>query len=137
MEPDLRGVKSAEFLAGKGLQHNLPSSVLFPFHPFKMDVVEYSIGVNNRFGALNLDEEDPEEFLQKQEKKEESAKKDKAKKQDKKAVKQPAKDTKSATNKTDIVNEESKREGLSKIICSRNIECTSCTVTPSPCHIHM
>lgn len=74
--------------------------------------VEYSIGVNNRFGALNLDEEDPEETLQKQEKKEESAKKDKAKKQDKKAVKQPVKETKPAVSRKDNVNEESKREGL-------------------------
>lgn len=73
--------------------------------------VEYSIGVNNRFGALNLDEDDPEEFLQKQEKKEESAKKDKAKKQDKKAAKPPAKDTKPAVSKKDNVNEESRREG--------------------------
>ena len=94
-----------------------------------MDVVEYSIGVNNRFGALNLDEEDPEEFLQKQEKKEESAKKDKAKKQDKKAVKQPAKDTKSATNKTDVVNEESKREGLSKINCSYKLYCDAISLS--------
>ena len=77
--------------------------------------VEYSIGVNNRFGALNLDEEDPEESLQKQEKKEESAKKDKAKKQDKKAAKQPVKDTKPAVSRKDNVNEESKREGLVSI----------------------
>ena len=73
--------------------------------------VEYSIGVNNRFGALNLDEEDPEEYLEKQEKKEESAKKDKAKKQEKKAAKQPVKETRPAVNKKDNVNEESKREG--------------------------
>ena len=44
--------------------------------------VEYSIGVNNHFGAMNLDEEDPEEYLEKQEKKEESAKEDKAVKKD-------------------------------------------------------
>lgn len=93
------------------MQHNLPSSVHFPSHPSTMEV-EYSIGVNNRFGALNLDEEDPEETLQKQEKKEESAKKDKAKKQDKKAVKQPVKETKPAVSRKDNVNEESKREGL-------------------------
>ena len=74
--------------------------------------VEYSIGVNNRFGALDLDEEDPEETLLKQEKKEESAKKDKTKKQDKKAVKQPVKETKPAVGRKDNVNEESKREGL-------------------------
>lgn len=74
--------------------------------------VEYSIGVNNRFGALNLDDEDPEDILQQQDKKEESAKKDKAiKKQEKKAVKQPAKETKPAVSRKDNVNEESKREG--------------------------
>lgn len=95
------------------MQHNLPSSVLFPSHPSEMEV-EYSIGVNNRFGALNLDEEDPEETLQKQEKKEESAKKDKAKKQEKKTVKQPVKETKPAVNRKDNVSEESKREGLYK-----------------------
>lgn len=95
------------------MQHNLPSSVLFPLHPSAMEV-EYSIGVNNRFGALNLDEEDPEETLQKQEKKEESAKKDKAKKQEKKTVKQPVKETKPAVSRKDNVNEESKREGLYK-----------------------
>lgn len=74
--------------------------------------VEYSIGVNNRFGALNLDDEDPEDILQQQDKKEESAKKDKAiKKQEKKAVKQPAKETKPTVSRKDNVNEESKREG--------------------------
>ena len=74
--------------------------------------VEYSIGVNNRFGALNFDDEDPEDFLQKQEKKEEPSKKEKTKKQDKKATKPPVKETKPVASKKDTINEESKgKEG--------------------------
>lgn len=93
------------------LQHNLPSSVLFPSHPLMMEV-EYSIGVNNRFGALNFDDEDPEDFLQKPEKKEEPSKKEKTKKQDKKATKPPVKETKPVVSKKDNVNEEFKgKEG--------------------------
>ena len=83
--------------------------------------VEYSIGVNNRFGALNFDDEDPEDFLQKQEKKEEPSKKEKTKKQDKKATtKQPVKETKPVVSKKDTVNEESKgKEGwLSVVVVS-------------------
>lgn len=72
--------------------------------------VEYSIGVNNRFLALGLDDEDPEETLLKQEKKEEPSKKEKAKKQDKKAAKQPVKETKPAAGRKDNVNEEPKKE---------------------------
>lgn len=73
--------------------------------------VEYSIGVHNRFGALNFDDEDPDDILHKPEKtKEEPSKKEKTKKQDKKDVKQATKETKPASTKKDIVNEESKKE---------------------------
>ena len=75
--------------------------------------VEYSIGVHNRFGALNFDDEDPDDILHKPEKtKEEPSKKEKTKKQDKKDVKQATKETKPASTKKDIVNEESKKEGV-------------------------
>ena len=73
--------------------------------------VEYSIGVKNRFGALNMDEEDPEDFLREQEKKAELLKKEKAKKQDKKVGKQPPKEAKQAVSKRDNINEETKKEG--------------------------
>lgn len=103
-----------------------------------MMAVEYSIGVTNRFGALNFDDEDIEDFQPKKEKikvKEESHE-DRAKKQEKKTAKQQSKETKPASTKKDFVNEESRRGGayVTDLFSPRNVECTSfCTVTPSCC----
>lgn len=102
-----------------------------------MMAVEYSIGVANRFGALNFDDEDFEDFHPKKEKpkvKEESHE-DRAKKQDKKTAKQHSKETKPASAKKDFVNEESRRGGVFvKNFYSRcSVECICCTVTPSCC----
>ena len=123
--------------AERCLQHNLPSSVLFPSHPLMM-AVEYSIGVTNRFGALNFDDEDLEDFQPKKEKikvKEESHE-DRPKKQDKKTAKQQSKETKPASTKKDFVNEDSRRGGtyVKDLFSPCNVECTCfCTVTPSCC----
>ena len=103
-----------------------------------MMAVEYSIGVTNRFGALNFDDEDLEDFQPKKEKikvKEESHE-DRPKKQDKKTAKQQSKETKPASTKKDFVNEDSRRGGtyVEDLFSPCNVECTCfCTVTPSCC----
>lgn len=121
------------------MQHNLASSVLFPTHPFVMDV-EYSIGVNNRFGLLNFDDEDPEDILSKQEKKEEPSKKEKAKKHDKKPAKQPVKESKPAVSKKDVVNEEPRREGWYKFaflwFVYKLYDCDAIVCCQSTCVVH-